>query len=163
MQFRRPPTFPVVAIRSAIEHRAERSHDFVRLWFGNLRDFKGSLVDIHQVDTATISVGPHLIPAHVDIAFPGHEDRDREHRANAYGCPESRSEMLLLEFPRNEFLRALQQLNLDGPLKAGDKLEVKLRGRMKDGTTPLTGAATVKITGDRDDHDKDHGKELQRH
>ncbi|HLH05886.1 MAG TPA: hypothetical protein VKW78_01475 [Terriglobales bacterium] len=41
---------------------------------------------------------------------------------------------IVVEVPRTEFLRGLARLNLYGPPKPGDKIQVRLNAKLKDGT-----------------------------
>jgi len=159
-----PDRFPAAAVHAAYLGRAPHSRDYVRLWFGGLSQLSGTVLDTRQVDTTTIFVGTHLVPVHIDITYPRREDRDRNKNSWDSKCKDDKSPMLLLEFPRSEFLKELQLITLDHPLKAGDEVSVSLSGRMKDGGPSFNGGVTVKITGDRDDHrDMDHGKDQRKH
>ncbi len=158
-----PARFPAAAVRAAYLGRAPHSHDYVRLWFGHFHQISGNILDIRQVDTTTIFVGTHLVPAHIDITYPRQEDRDRDKDSWDSKCRDGKSPMLLLEFPRSEFLKELQLITLDHPLKAGDEVTVSLSGHMKNGGPAINGAVGVKITGDRDDRDKDHGEKQRKH
>ena len=56
---------------------------------------------------------------------------------------------MIVEVSRRDFLKNLQRLKLDGPLAAGDTVEVKLRAKLRDGT-PLSATFTAAIIDHED-------------
>jgi len=152
-----PPSFILEEIQKA-RGDSEGSGDpdaTVRLKFGGLQRVHGGAVSLNDVDPSTIIISPTLKPVRVGIPSHGDEAKDGQSKDNddkdaekdGMSCT-TRSRMIV-EVSRRDFLKNLQRLKLDGPLAAGDTVEVKLRAKLRDGT-PLSATFTAAIIDHED-------------
>jgi hypothetical protein len=160
-----PDRFPLPEIRRALAGKPKDTEDEdgdkVQLTFGGLERVNSGPVPVEKVDTTTVAVAPRLTPIRVSIRPARAEDRERE---RGHDRDKDRDEIcekdhdrISVEIERTDFLKALQRLHLDGPLAAGDSVEVRLTARLKDGT-PVGAVFTAKIVADSG-KDTDKGKD----
>jgi hypothetical protein len=127
----------------------------VHLRFGGLQQVNGTTIDVGQVDTSTIVIAPHLLPVHVSV----HRGDDRgdgdDEKDQNDTCRKMDNGRILVDVARSQFLNGLQKLHLNGPLSAGDEVEVKLTAKLRDGS-PVGAVFKVSIVGNGQDGGHDH-------
>src|SRR6266481_618656 len=141
MQIRLEPSdFPLAEITSAKPVSNDKQQDAlhekgkVKLTIGDLRDLKGKMVPVDQVDVTTLLLGRNLRPIRSAIHPDGHKAGN----------------VLELEFERQDVLHLLPKLKLTAPLAHDDELTVLMVGKLKDGTR-VTATSSATIRGDGDD------------
>lgn len=141
-----PNGFPLEAIRNVLrqsekdENAGERG--IVHLKFGGLKQLDGTVIPVEQIDDKTLSISPHLLPLRINI-HSEHGDADDGTCSPAAGRAD-------VEVSRMGFLASLQQLQPEAPLKAGDRVEIRLSGKLKDGT-PLSALFEASILQDEEE------------
>ena len=95
------------------------------------------------MDTGTIFLGTNIRPTSVSIRSATKQDVNAD---RAPDKPASLTYVLELEFARADILKWLPKLKLTAPLAAGDKLELKVRAKLKDGTR-VSAVNSVTIQG----------------
>ena len=151
----RPNVFALGEIKAARQKNdGDRDSDGnrggLRFAIGKLSDLRSKPSSVEDIDAITLVLGTNLRPirSHVRPAARDEDDDDSGHRAAAQS-------VLDLEFSRPEVLRFLPRLKLTAPLAPGDKLQLLLHGKMKNGTR-VSAAVSVSIKGDRNN---DQGQE----
>jgi hypothetical protein len=137
-----PDTFPLAAIRQALQGKQQNGNDSVHLRFGGLEKVGGGgMVDVSQVDQATIRVSPNLMPLRVSLLTkePGNGPVNSS-------CKGAAPPRVNVDVSRTDFLKSLQRLKLDAPLASGDQLELRLTGKLLDGT-PFSAIFTARVNG----------------
>ncbi len=135
-----PSAFPLAEITSAKPVSDDKHQDAdhekrkVKLTIGDLRDLKGKIVAVEQVDITTLLLGRNLRPMRSAIHPDGYKAGN----------------VLELEFERQDVLHLLPRLKLTAPLAADDELELLMVGKLKDGTR-VTATSSATIRGDGDD------------
>src|SRR6266481_737774 len=135
-----PSAFPLAEITSAKPVSDDKHQDAdhekrkVKLTIGDLRDLKGKIVAVEQVDITTLLLGRNLRPMRSAIHPDGYKAGN----------------VLELEFERKDVLHLLPRLKLTAPLAADDELELLVVGKLKDGTR-VTATSSATIRGDGDD------------
>ncbi len=100
----------------------------VHFRFGGLNRFDGSQVDVAQVDQSTIQVEPNLRLLSVVIQNNGST------KADSPGCQKALPARMDVQISRTDLLKSLQRLKLVAPLAVGDQVQIKLNGKLVDGT-----------------------------
>jgi hypothetical protein len=135
-----PEKFPLDEIRQAIDSTQQNGSGTVHFRFGGLDRFNAGPVDVAQIDETSIRVSPNLKPLRVVLQANGSKNTDNERCKTA---PPSR---LDVEVSRTDLLKSLHRLKLEAPLAAGDQLEIKLSGKLVDGT-PFAAVFNAGISG----------------
>lgn len=117
----------------------------VTLRFGGLRQFDGTQVTVDEIDTTTLVAGANVPILRVSVDPQARIDKeDRRETCRQ----QSSAGRVSVEVPRREFLRKLQALQFDAPLTAGDKVELKISGKLKD-RTPISAIFKIRIVPDK--------------
>jgi hypothetical protein len=106
----------------------ENGNDSVHFRFGGLSAFDGTPVDVAQVDQTTILVEPNLRPLNVVIQNNGST------AADGPDCQKALPARMDVQISRTDLLKSLQRLKLVAPLAVGDQVQIKLTGKLVDGT-----------------------------
>jgi hypothetical protein len=152
-----PNKFRIEEINIALLHHEkdrEDHDDVVQLSFGGLERLHAGRISVEQVDITTIVVSPRLMPVRINTHREGVRGEDVDGN-NKDGC-RSHQEKISVDVPRSQFLKGLQKLHLDGPLKTGDQIEVKVLAKLKDGT-PVSAMFKATIVGEHDQRDESKG------
>jgi hypothetical protein len=150
-----PGDFSVTQVKHAREDRGHDRDDAVLLRFGRLEQVNGPQVDVDQVDLASILLNPHLTPQRAVVHRVGNKREDEREKDGSQGCRDDIS-TVDVRISRRDFLRSLQRLQPQAPLQAGNKIEIPLSGRLRDGR-PLSAIFSVRIVA-RDENDDAHEK-----
>ncbi|HET6841301.1 MAG TPA: hypothetical protein VFK06_06390 [Candidatus Angelobacter sp.] len=128
------PAKPASAASDDKHQDAAHEKGKVKLTIGELRDLKGKMVPVEQVDVTTLLLGRNLRPIRSAIHPDGHKAGN----------------VLELQFERQDVLHLLPKLKLTAPLAADDELKLFLVCKLKDGTR-VTAISSATIRGDGDD------------
>jgi len=123
-----PGKFALSDILKAMTSTQQNGNDSVHFRFGGLNRFDGSQVDVAQVDQSTIQVDPNLRPTRIVIQNNGST------AADSPGCQKALPARMDVQISRTDLLKSLQRLKLVAPLAVGDQVQIKLSGKLVDGT-----------------------------
>ena len=160
----KPHDFPLEEVKEAISRHRDhdkrqsdgdtRKVDKVRFIIGDLRDLHGKAVIASDIDTTTLVLVRNLRPLGVQIR-PSQDGDDGDDTGGHKPNPHS---VLELEFARRDVLRLLPGLKLTAPLASGDKLQLRVYGKLSSGMRVSAGAFAVIRGEDRDrNHHHDGG------
>ena len=130
----------------------DHGDSFVQLRFGGLQQVNGTMVDVGQVDTSTIVIAPQLFLVHVSVHRGDDADDEKDQNDT---CRKVDNGRVLVDVGRSQFLNGLQKLHLNGPLAAGDEVEVKLTAKLRDGS-PVGAVFKASIVGSGQDGGQKH-------
>ncbi len=141
-----PDRFSLDEIQRSKNDRSQNNDDTVLFILDNLKQVNGYWITADQVDLASIVVSPHLTPLRMSVQHrnPNNDD-DNHDKDSSSTCREmSWLGSVAVWVSRRDFLRSLQQLQPEGPLQAGDQLQVILNAFLRDGRQ-VSAAFTVSI------------------
>ncbi|HSP17599.1 MAG TPA: hypothetical protein VLV78_22835 [Thermoanaerobaculia bacterium] len=138
-----PDRVSLADVREAVLNDRPSDESAVHFRFGDLRQIDGSPASVNDVDLATITVQPHLVPTGIKI----HQANDGSPSQSDTCQGDFDGGRIDVDVPRQAFLRALQPLQLEAPLAAGDTIAMRLSAKLKDGT-PVGAVFGVTIVDD---------------